>query len=240
MESIQNSAVEELPEPMSKDDVSPQKQQHKLIKPNAAPMTQTQDAAEQAGDNAAQLTSKNHKKPTAPSVTATGGANLQQRPPKKYSSPRTASTTSSVPTADDNSRTAKDAASSSSNIGEDDFKYPYQKYSKAANFRFDDDGDAWRPFAPKTQADDIYGLPSGSGSGSGSGYFGAFYDPETGRKYTPQNMDRDEWHAKVHERVRRATAANLNENKNTCSLYIQTDPLIWRHIREGIADVSIK
>jgi len=28
-------------------------------------------------------------------------------------------------------------------------------------------------------------------------------------------------------------------DKNTCSLYIQTDPLIWRHIREGIADVSL-
>ncbi|XP_050319358.1 uncharacterized protein LOC126752527 isoform X1 [Bactrocera neohumeralis] len=226
MESIQNSAVEELPEPMSKDDVSQQKQQHKLIKPNSARMTQTQDAAEQAGDNAAQPTSKKHKKPTAASATATGGTNAQQRPPKKYSSPTTASTTSSLPTAGGNSRTA------SSIVGEDDFKYPYQKYSKAANFRFDDDGDAWRPFSPKAQSDDIYGLPSGSGSG----YSGAFYDPETGRKYTPQNMDRDEWHAKVHERVRRATAANPNENKNTCSLYIQTDPLIWRHIREGIAD----
>lgn len=237
MESIQNSAVEELPEPMSKDDVRQQKQQHKLIKPNSARMTQTQDAAEQVGDNAAQPTNKKHKKPTAASATATatGGINSQQRPPKKYSSPTAAaSTTSSLPTASGNSRTAKDAASSS--IGEDDFKYPYQKYSKAANFRFDDDGDAWRPFSPKAQSDDIYGLPSGSGSG----YSGAFYDPETGRKYTPQSMDRDEWHAKVHERVRRATAANPNENKNTCSLYIQTDPLIWRHIREGIADVSIK
>lgn len=27
-------------------------------------------------------------------------------------------------------------------------------------------------------------------------------------------------------------------DRNTCSLYIQTDPLIWRHIRESIPDVS--
>ncbi|XP_037032344.1 disintegrin and metalloproteinase domain-containing protein 10 isoform X2 [Bradysia coprophila] len=45
----------------------------------------------------------------------------------------------------------------------------------------------------------------------------------------------DDWHAQSHERVRRATRPK-EENKNTCSLYIQTDPLIWRHIREGIAD----
>ncbi|XP_066248939.1 disintegrin and metalloproteinase domain-containing protein 10 isoform X3 [Euwallacea similis] len=33
-----------------------------------------------------------------------------------------------------------------------------------------------------------------------------------------------------HSRVKRA--ARRDEHKNTCSLYIQTDPLIWRHIRE--------
>lgn len=33
-----------------------------------------------------------------------------------------------------------------------------------------------------------------------------------------------------HSRHKRA--ARRDENKNTCSLYIQTDPLIWRHIRE--------
>lgn len=47
----------------------------------------------------------------------------------------------------------------------------------------------------------------------------------------------DEWHEKSHERAKRA-ARPKEDNKNTCSLYIQTDPLIWRHIREGIADVS--
>ncbi|XP_060523585.1 disintegrin and metalloproteinase domain-containing protein 10 isoform X2 [Cylas formicarius] len=36
------------------------------------------------------------------------------------------------------------------------------------------------------------------------------------------------------ERHRRAT--RRDENRNTCSLYIQTDPLIWRHIREGFPE----
>lgn len=47
----------------------------------------------------------------------------------------------------------------------------------------------------------------------------------------------DEWHRRSHARAKRA-ARPKEENRNTCSLYIQTDPLIWRHIREGIADVS--
>lgn len=55
-------------------------------------------------------------------------------------------------------------------------------------------------------------------------------------KSTNENID-DRWHSQSHERVRRATRPK-EDNKNTCSLYIQTDPLIWRHIREGIADVS--
>lgn len=42
----------------------------------------------------------------------------------------------------------------------------------------------------------------------------------------------------THKRSRRA-ARQKEDNRNTCSLYIQTDPLIWRHIREGIADVSL-
>ncbi|KAG7307890.1 hypothetical protein JYU34_006502 [Plutella xylostella] len=35
-----------------------------------------------------------------------------------------------------------------------------------------------------------------------------------------------------HSRSKRATY----DNRNTCSLYIQTDPLIWRHVREGFPD----
>lgn len=44
--------------------------------------------------------------------------------------------------------------------------------------------------------------------------------------------------SKRGSRAKRA-ARPKEDNRNTCSLYIQTDPLIWRHIREGIADVSI-
>lgn len=38
----------------------------------------------------------------------------------------------------------------------------------------------------------------------------------------------------ANSRQKRATRY---QEKNTCSLYIQTDPLIWRHIRESIPDV---
>ncbi|XP_026322466.1 disintegrin and metalloproteinase domain-containing protein 10 [Hyposmocoma kahamanoa] len=37
-----------------------------------------------------------------------------------------------------------------------------------------------------------------------------------------------------HSRSRRA--ARDDSNRNTCSLYIQTDPLLWRHVREGFSD----
>lgn len=43
----------------------------------------------------------------------------------------------------------------------------------------------------------------------------------------------------LHERHKRATRLR-EENKNTCSLYIQTDPLIWKHIREGFPEVCTK
>ncbi|KAJ0178926.1 hypothetical protein K1T71_005701 [Dendrolimus kikuchii] len=36
-----------------------------------------------------------------------------------------------------------------------------------------------------------------------------------------------------HSRTRRAT---YDSRRNTCSLYIQTDPLIWRHVREAFPD----
>lgn len=41
----------------------------------------------------------------------------------------------------------------------------------------------------------------------------------------------------MHNRHKRAT--RRDENKKTCSLYIQTDPLIWRHIREGFPEVIL-
>ncbi|XP_044251098.1 disintegrin and metalloproteinase domain-containing protein 10 isoform X2 [Drosophila takahashii] len=150
MENIQNSAVEELPEPMSKDY---QKLHRKQLHKKSAPQQQQQQ---------------------------------QPHPPKKYIS------------------------------GDEDFKYPHQKYTKEANFAAE----------------------------------GAFYDPSTGRRLGSSANVAD-WHQLVHERVRRATdngggggaggssggsGRGREDNKNTCSLYIQTDPLIWRHIREGIAD----
>lgn len=93
----------------------------------------------------------------------------------------------------DNVNTNYNKASGSGNRIETgyEFKYPHEKYSKAAN------------------------------------WMAAGEHPD----------DRD-WHKRSHERVRRATRPK-EENKNTCSLYIQTDPLIWRHIRDSIADVSI-
>ncbi|KAL3277841.1 hypothetical protein HHI36_013182 [Cryptolaemus montrouzieri] len=38
--------------------------------------------------------------------------------------------------------------------------------------------------------------------------------------------------ANTHNHSRHKRATGRDSNKNTCSLYIQTDPLIWRHIRE--------
>ncbi|XP_052131768.1 disintegrin and metalloproteinase domain-containing protein 10 isoform X1 [Frankliniella occidentalis] len=42
-----------------------------------------------------------------------------------------------------------------------------------------------------------------------------------------------------HNRRKRATQTN-DEKKNTCSLFIQTDPLIWRHIRDQVGNNSEK
>jgi hypothetical protein len=86
-----------------------------------------------------------------------------------------------------NKNRARNVTATTKNL--EDFKYPYQKYSKEANWRSNDD-----------------------------------------------KVD-DDWHSKSHDRVKRATRPK-DENRNTCSLFIQTDPLIWRHIRENIADVS--
>lgn len=60
-------------------------------------------------------------------------------------------------------------------------------------------------------------------------------------KYTKEaNDEENDEYGKLkylQKRSRRA-ARPKEDNRNTCSLYIQTDPLIWRHIRDGIADVS--
>ncbi|XP_015596186.1 disintegrin and metalloproteinase domain-containing protein 10 isoform X2 [Cephus cinctus] len=52
-------------------------------------------------------------------------------------------------------------------------------------------------------------------------------DENPGHKYTR------EANIPGHRRTRRATRPK-EDNKNTCSLFIQTDPLIWRHISEQL------
>ena len=43
-----------------------------------------------------------------------------------------------------------------------------------------------------------------------------------------------------HNREKRSTKKRINDEiRNTCSLSIQTDPLLWRHIRQSFADVSL-
>lgn len=43
--------------------------------------------------------------------------------------------------------------------------------------------------------------------------------------------------ANLGHRSKRATRPK-EENKNTCSLFIQTDPLIWRHITEQVSNIN--
>lgn len=184
MENIQNSAVEELPVPMSKDDAAKQhKKQLKKRTPSSS------DEEEEEDDDDLNNENKKHKQEQREKKKPNKSKNNHQ-PPKKYASSSNSG-----------------SSNSGSSIGaNDDFKYAYQKYTKEANLRDDEHIN------------------------------GHFYDPESGRKYSPTDED---WHERVHERVRRAAGSGprREDNKNTCSLYIQTDPLIWRHIREGIAEV---
>ncbi|TMW45490.1 hypothetical protein DOY81_009430, partial [Sarcophaga bullata] len=209
MENIQNSAVEELPTPMSKDERIPKKR---------AP---TEDKILLAAEeyNAAKKSSNLNNSNS--SSSSNSNSNSQQEK----------TTSSSAPTSPPLPLPPKKYANNYQNNGAmDDFKYPFEKYTREANFRDvvadddDDDGDA-------DGADD----DEVAAATAGAGYF---YDPETGRRLQPTDRD---WHERVHERVRRASgssgsSARREDNKNTCSLYITTDPLIWRHIREGIAD----
>lgn len=50
-----------------------------------------------------------------------------------------------------------------------------------------------------------------------------------------ENCNHQKYSKEANSRPKRATRF---QERNTCSLYIQTDPLIWRHIRESIPDVS--
>lgn len=48
-------------------------------------------------------------------------------------------------------------------------------------------------------------------------------------KYTRQAADKHH-----HGPVRTKRASKPKEERNTCSLFIQTDPLLWRHIKEQV------
>lgn len=44
------------------------------------------------------------------------------------------------------------------------------------------------------------------------------------------------WRRSTNGATAQAATNRREENRNTCSLYIQTDPLIWKHIREGFPE----
>jgi len=61
--------------------------------------------------------------------------------------------------------------------------------------------------------------------------------PWNGDRETPGHKYSREANEPSHRRPRRATRAKEN---NTCSLFIQTDPLIWRHISEQVRKIYFK
>ncbi|XP_065079514.1 disintegrin and metalloproteinase domain-containing protein 10 isoform X2 [Ochlerotatus camptorhynchus] len=97
----------------------------------------------------------------------------------------------------------------------------------------------YRKNSSKDNVNTNYNKASGSGNRIETGYEFKFphekYSKAANWMAAGEHPDDRDWHKRSHERVRRATRPK-EENKNTCSLYIQTDPLIWRHIRDSIAD----
>lgn len=61
-------------------------------------------------------------------------------------------------------------------------------------------------------------------------------EPWNGDQETPGHKYTREANEPSHRRTRRATRPK-EDNKNTCSLFIQTDPLIWRHISEQVCTI---
>ncbi|XP_066581477.1 disintegrin and metalloproteinase domain-containing protein 10 isoform X1 [Prorops nasuta] len=57
--------------------------------------------------------------------------------------------------------------------------------------------------------------------------------PWNGDRENPSHKYTREANEPSHRRIRRATRPK-EDNKNTCSLFIQTDPLIWRHISDQL------
>lgn len=58
--------------------------------------------------------------------------------------------------------------------------------------------------------------------------------PWNGDQESPGHKYSREANEPSHRRPRRATRSKEN---NTCSLFIQTDPLIWRHISEQVRTI---
>lgn len=65
-----------------------------------------------------------------------------------------------------------------------------------------------------------------------------FYQHVNNRIYDDDHHAHQKYSEEANNRTKRATTSARYQERNTCSLYIQTDPLIWRHIRESIPDVS--
>lgn len=66
------------------------------------------------------------------------------------------------------------------------------------------------------------------------------YEHVNNRIYDGDHHAHQKYSEEANNRTKRATTSARYQERNTCSLYIQTDPLIWRHIRESIPDVSCR
>lgn len=62
--------------------------------------------------------------------------------------------------------------------------------------------------------------------------------PWNGDQESPGHKYSREANEPSHRRTRRATRPKEDKKNNTCSLFIQTDPLIWRHISEQV-DIKV-
>ena len=172
MDRIQNSAVEETEEE-----------------------DERQDEEEEEKEGEEEVVQEDNQKRQSHNESSAGGQQQQQQ---QQQQPLTAPTKHKS-NAKAKRRSATLEKDTRPDIGANDipietgyeFKYPYEKYSKAANWR-------------------------------ASG----------------ESVTDSEWHWKAHERVRRA-ARPKEDYRNTCSLYIQSDPLLWSHIRDSIVGVSI-
>lgn len=67
---------------------------------------------------------------------------------------------------------------------------------------------------------------------------GNHYQHINNRIYEDHHFAHQKYSEEANNRTKRAATSARYQERNTCSLYIQTDPLIWRHIRESIPDVN--